>query len=440
MAARGTGTAGTSTGWYPVARAAEVGTRPLPVGAGGAAFVVVRLRAGGEVSAYPARCPHRLVPLAAGTVVDGRLQCPYHGWRFDAEGRCVDIPAQGPAGTPPPRADLAMPWAVEERHGWVWIAPERTTTPSPPRPPADVAAEPVPAPPAPRGPVFGNLDPSLEHAWHPVAMSRELRPGGWLQVRLLGRTWTLRRDGDGVSASPPASGVRERFGLVWLAPAEPVDVPLELPEAADRRFVTGWLLPERSPGPAAPMADTFLDVSHGPFLHAGTVGAGHARVDSQEVRHEPGGFTGVQEEWFDNVTDPEVAAGRRLLRQLCRATYVYRAPFQLCLRLTFPDTGAATTILFVLQPEDADSTRIYTRLLLSSGPGQPLPTPATVAAAVALEHRVLEEDRALQGVLATTGLPLDLRAELHLRSDRLGVALRRELCEFGAAAQVRRAA
>jgi phenylpropionate dioxygenase-like ring-hydroxylating dioxygenase large terminal subunit len=288
--------------------------------------------------------------------------------------------------------------------------------------------------------VFGNLDPSLEHAWHPVAMSRELRAGGWLQVRLLGRTWTLQRNGDGVSATPPPFGVRERFGLVWLAPGEPTDVPLELPEAADRRFVTGWLMPERSPGPAAPMADTFLDVAHGPFLHADTVGAAHGRVDSQDVRYEPGGFTGVQEEWFDNVTDPAVAAGRRPLRQLCRATYVHRAPFQLCLRLAFPDTGAATTILYVLQPEDADSTRIYTRLLLSSGPGQPLPTPARVAAAVALEHRVLEEDRALHGVLATPGLPLDLRAEVHLRSDRLGVALRRVLCEFSSAGRVAPAA
>src|SRR3954462_4877950 len=127
MAARGTGTAGTSTGWYPVARAAEVGTRPLPVGAGGAAFVVVRLRAGGEVSAFPARCPHRLVPLAAGTVVDGRLQCPYHGWQFDAEGRCASIPSLGPGGIPPPRADLHGPWAVEERGGWVWLAPSSTT-------------------------------------------------------------------------------------------------------------------------------------------------------------------------------------------------------------------------------------------------------------------------------------------------------------------------
>ena len=429
-----------STGWYPVARADEVGTTPTPVGAGGRAFVVVRLRPGGEVAAFPARCPHRLVPLAAATVVDGRLQCPYHGWRFDTDGRCVDIPSMGPDGTPPPRADLPVPWAVEERHGWVWIAPERTTASCPPRLPADVVPEPAPAPPVPTGPVFGNLDPSLDFAWHPVALSRELWPGGWLQVRLLGRTWMLRRDGEEVSAEPPAFGVRERFGLIWLAPAEPRDVPLELPEAGDRRFVTGWLPPERSPGPAAPMADTFLDVAHGPFLHAETVGAGHARVDSQDVRYEPGGFTGMQEEWFDNGTDPEVLAGRRSLRQLCRATYVYRAPFQLRLRLDFPDSGAATTILYLLQPEDADSTRIYTRLLLASGAGQPLPTPAAVAAAVALEHRVLEEDRELQGVMATTGLPLDLRAEVHVRSDLLGIALRRVLCEFASAARARPAA
>jgi hypothetical protein len=73
--------------------------------------------------------------------------------------------------------------------------------------------------------VFDNLDPSLDHAWHPVALSRELRPGGWLQVRLLGRTWMLRRTADGLAADPPGFGVRERFGVVWLAPAEPIDVP-----------------------------------------------------------------------------------------------------------------------------------------------------------------------------------------------------------------------
>src|SRR3954454_18245158 len=418
-----------TTAWFPVARAADVGTTPLPVGADGQSYVVVRLQPGGEVSAFPARCPHRLVPLTTGTVVDGRLQCPYHGWRFDAEGRCVDIPSLGADGTPPPRADLRVPWAVEERGGWVWIAPSPTRERCPAR--DDVTPEPAPAPAPPSGRVLGNLDASLEHAWHPVGLSRELRPGGWLQVRLLGRTWMLRRTDDGPAADPPAFGVRERLGLVWLAPAEPVDVPLEVPEATDRRFVTGWLPPVRSIGPAGPLADNFLDVAHFPFVHAETFGAAdQLEVPAYDVTERPGGFESVQEQWFDNVQDPGVAMGERPLRQRRRATYVYRAPFQLRLRLDFLDSGATTTILFLLQPEDLDSTRIYVVLLLASGPGLPLPAPADVAAQVALQHEILEEDVRSQAALAVPGLPLDLRDEVHVPADRLGVALRQALCDF----------
>ena len=430
-----------ATGWYPVARAAEVGTTPVQVGAAGQAYVVVRLRPGGEVAAFPARCPHRLVPLAAGSVVDGRLQCGYHGWRFDAEGRCVDIPSLGDGGTPPPRADLAMPWAVEERHGWVWLAPERTAAPAPSRPSAETVREPAPALPAPAGPVFGNLDPSLDHAWHPVALSGELRPGGWLQVRLLGRTWLLRRTPDGLEVDPPGFGVRERFGVVWLAPAEPVDLPLDLPEAADRHYVAGWLPPLRSPGPAGPVADNFLDVAHFAHVHGATFGAeDRPEVPVYDVVPEPGGFRSTQEQWCENATDPEVARGGRPLRQRRRATYVYRAPFSFRVSLEYLDTGATTTILFLLQPEDPDSTRIYTCLFLSSGHGQPLPLPAVVRAEVAFHRQVLEEDLGLMGVIASAGLPLDIREELHVPADRLGVALRRALCDFTAARRTRAAA
>src|SRR5918998_898479 len=205
-----TTSAGTTTGWYPVARAAEVGTRPLPV--------------------------------SAATVVDGRLTCPYHGWQYDGEGRCVSLPSLGPDGTAPPRADLPVPWAVEERHGWVWLAPERTAVPTPPRPAADTAPEPVPAPPEPSGPVLGNLDPALGSAWHPVALSSELRPDGWSQVRLLGRTWTLRRT-DRLEVDPPAYGVHERLGVVWLGPAEPPGVAPEVPRDGGPAFVTRWAPP-----------------------------------------------------------------------------------------------------------------------------------------------------------------------------------------------------
>jgi phenylpropionate dioxygenase-like ring-hydroxylating dioxygenase large terminal subunit len=419
-----------STGWFPVARATDVGTVPVPVSAGGRAWVVVRLRPGGEVCGFPARCPHRLVPLAAGAVSEGRLRCPAHGWRFDAEGRCVDVPSLGPHGSPPPRADLALPWAVEERHGWVWLAPERTTHPLP-RPAHGTQPEPAPESSGAQGPVFGNLDPSLEHAWHPVALSRELRSGGWLQVRLLGRNWMLRRDGAEVSAEPPAHGVRERLGIIWLAPAEPADVALEVPEADDRRFVTGWLPPTRSPGPAGPLADTFLDATHGPFVHAASIGAADsAEVAPYTVTPEPGGFGSVQEQWCDNPLDPEVATGGRPLRQRRRTTYTYRAPFQLRLRQDFLDSGAAITILYLLQPEDLDSTRIYVRLLLSDGPGRPLPTPATVAGQVALQREILAEDVRSQEALALTGLPLDRRDEVHVPADARGVALRQALCDF----------
>src|SRR3954451_9908129 len=88
--------------------------------------------------------------------------------------------------------------------------------------------------PVPLGPVLDNLHPSLARAWHPIALSRDLRSGGWLQVRLVGRTWSLHRDEEGLAAAPPAFDVGERYGWVWLAPAEPRGGPLEVPEAADR--------------------------------------------------------------------------------------------------------------------------------------------------------------------------------------------------------------
>ncbi|MGY1857451.1 Rieske 2Fe-2S domain-containing protein [Modestobacter sp. SYSU DS0290] len=402
-----------------MARSADVGTTPVPVGAGGRPFVVVRLAPGAEVTAVGARCPHRLVPLTTASVVDGRLQCGYHGWQFNAEGRCTSIPALGPHGTPPPRADLSVPWAVEERDGWVWLAPDRTPVARPPgaggsRPAPD--PEPVPELPEPAGPVLGNLDPALEHAWHPVALAGELRDGGYVQVRLLGRNWTVHRRGGALDADPPAWGVTERLGLVWLAPEEPLDRPLPVPEVDDPRFTAAWLTPARTPAPAGPLADAFLDAARAPVVHATAAGL-DAEVPDRPVTREPGGFCSSQALAVEDGA--------------LQATHVYRAPFQLLLRLTAPD-GAGTTVLTLLQPEDGDSTRVFTCLFLAGADGQPVPA-EVVAAEVSAEQVARAEDLRLVAGTASTGLPLLLRDELHLRSDRLGVALRRALADFAAA-------
>jgi phenylpropionate dioxygenase-like ring-hydroxylating dioxygenase large terminal subunit len=197
----------------------------------------------------------------------------------------------------------------------------------------------------------------------------------------------------------------------------------------------------RSPGPAGPLADTFLDATHLPFVHAGTIGApDQAEVEPAPVTTEPGGFSSVREQWCDNPVDPEVARGGRPLRQRRRTTYTYRVPFQLRLRQEFLDSGATTTIVYLLQPEDLDSTRIYVCLLLSSGPGQPLHSPAEVAAELALQKQILEEDVSSQATLAVPGLPVDLRAEVHVPADRLGVALRQALGDFMAVGRRQEAA
>jgi phenylpropionate dioxygenase-like ring-hydroxylating dioxygenase large terminal subunit len=183
------------------------------------------------------------------------------------------------------------------------------------------------------------------------------------------------------------------------------------------------------------VADNFLDTAHFPFVHAQTFGAAEEKlVERYEVTAEELGCRSVQEQWFDNVEDPGVLAGVRPVRQRRRATYVYRAPFQLMLRLEELDAGAVKTILFFAQPESLTSTRIYTKMLLHGIGGVADPGPEVVASEVAFEEAVLAEDLELQRRQRLTGLPLRMRDELHVRADLLGVHLRRVLAGFREAA------
>lgn len=108
--------------WFAVALADAVDETPTAVEVLGRHWVLLRLD--GVPVAYVDQCPHRLAPLSIGTVADGRLRCGYHGWEFDAAGRCTRIPALGDDATIPPRACLTPAAGVQERYGLVWLAPE----------------------------------------------------------------------------------------------------------------------------------------------------------------------------------------------------------------------------------------------------------------------------------------------------------------------------
>jgi phenylpropionate dioxygenase-like ring-hydroxylating dioxygenase large terminal subunit len=101
--------------WLPIARAEDVRVdRPFGAELLGRRLVVFRDSAGVSVAAD--RCPHRGGRLSDGRMVDGALQCPYHGWRWNGEGRCVLVPSQ-PSAHPSAKLE-SLP--AEERYGLVW--------------------------------------------------------------------------------------------------------------------------------------------------------------------------------------------------------------------------------------------------------------------------------------------------------------------------------
>jgi len=66
-----------------------------------------------------AYCPHLGAHLGyGGTVVEGRVRCPFHAWEFDGQGRCAHIPyvRNKMPKVPPIRA-----WPVVERNGVIFV-------------------------------------------------------------------------------------------------------------------------------------------------------------------------------------------------------------------------------------------------------------------------------------------------------------------------------
>jgi len=64
-------------------------------------------------------CPHRRTSLAHACVDEQGIRCPYHGWKFDAAGRCLEMPAEPAAGRLMKRV-RAIAYPVEELGGLVF--------------------------------------------------------------------------------------------------------------------------------------------------------------------------------------------------------------------------------------------------------------------------------------------------------------------------------
>ena len=88
------------TCWHPVAFGAELTDGPSHTDLLGEPLVIWR-GADGQPRANLDLCVHRGTALSLGWVSGDELVCPYHGWRYRADGRCVAIPQLADPGRVP---------------------------------------------------------------------------------------------------------------------------------------------------------------------------------------------------------------------------------------------------------------------------------------------------------------------------------------------------
>ena len=116
--------------WYVVALSEQLtDQRPLARTVLDEWLVIFRDAKGNPV-ALRDRCLHRNSRLSQGSLQNGSIQCPYHGWKYDAEGRVIEVPAEGPDHCQK-YSRQARRYASREQDGYVYVQLGNNTEVSP---------------------------------------------------------------------------------------------------------------------------------------------------------------------------------------------------------------------------------------------------------------------------------------------------------------------
>jgi nitrite reductase/ring-hydroxylating ferredoxin subunit len=74
----------------------------------------------GKVGVVANACPHRGASLFFGRNEEEGLRCVYHGWKFDVDGNCVDMPSEPPESNFKQKVK-ATSYPTHERGGLIWM-------------------------------------------------------------------------------------------------------------------------------------------------------------------------------------------------------------------------------------------------------------------------------------------------------------------------------
>lgn len=109
--------------WHPVCTLSELAASNEkgegPIGRILLDEPIVIARIDGVIVAMRDRCAHRFAKLSGGKIVGDKLQCPYHGWQYNSQGKCARIPAA--PGDAIPRRAMTPAYECETKYDIVWV-------------------------------------------------------------------------------------------------------------------------------------------------------------------------------------------------------------------------------------------------------------------------------------------------------------------------------
>ena len=313
-------------------------------------------------------------------------------------------------------------------------------------------------------------DPVLVNDWHVVACASALAPDAVVPVRLLGVELVVWRSGDSIqvwddlcihrgaklsggrvkdsclqcpyhgwtySASgecvgipahpdqkPPGRAhtavhpVKVAYDLVWTCLGEPSgDIP-PFPEWDDPSYrkIPAGPYAFRALGPR--VIENFLDVGHFPFVHAGYLGdPAHTAIEEYEAEITPGGVIARDIPIWQ--PDPDGTG------KAARVAYTYEALKPLTARFTKAQGEQRFCMMDIVTPVDGEHSVAWGLMAMNYS----FDTPAETIRV--FQDEVTAQDLPIVESQRPELLPLDLQAELHLRSDRTAIAYRKWLRQLG---------
>jgi len=228
----------------------------------------------------------------------------------------------------------------------------------------------------------------------------------------------------GLPIPPKARAIRyacvERYGLVWVCLGDPKSDPPEFTEAESDGFHLTICGPYEVEAEAPRVIENFLDISHLMWVHEGFLGdAEHAQIPDYRVNELDGQLVS------DLVTiyqpDPD-GQGSGVSNH-----YVYTVIRPLTVKFAKTDDRQAGTLAIMLHTTPVDHRKTIAWAIQARDYALDVPDEQFVE----FQDRIFAQDAEILVSQRPEDLPLDLAAELHLKSDRLAIAYRTWLRELG---------